>query len=131
MIYQHPYARPSSNYHDSQQYFSTKTPASQLHYAKPAISTWVLELVVDAMQHESNHLVSKEGGLRVRASRKKAPDISLDQVMDEYEYELTAHLTQCDTSNGTPSSVHHMLEDISDNDWLDVRTTLLALLNHE
>jgi len=71
-MYDHPYARPASNHPESERYFADDIEAAQIRYAKPALSTWALEVTVKEMRHESNYLISKRAGLRVRASRKKS-----------------------------------------------------------
>ena len=76
LMYSHTYGRPSGAYYDARESFSTNTPSSQIRYAKPALSMWALETVVDVMRQESNYLVSKEGGMRVQARRKASSTVS-------------------------------------------------------
>ncbi|KAI0054730.1 hypothetical protein BV25DRAFT_1996352 [Artomyces pyxidatus] len=71
LIYNHKFSRPSSEYNDDDHYFSHTIPSSDIDFAKPALTTWALELLVQQVRRESNRLVSREAGLRARASTKK------------------------------------------------------------
>jgi len=65
MMFQHPYAKPSTHHADANAYFSPTLSADQIKHAKPALTTWALEIVTKETQRESTHLVYKTAGLRV------------------------------------------------------------------
>jgi len=67
MMFQHPYAKPSTCHADAKAYFSPTLSADQIKYAKPALTTWALEIVTKETRCESSLLVYKTAGLRVRA----------------------------------------------------------------
>jgi hypothetical protein len=124
LMYHHPYARPSSAHYNAQQYFSTSTPASQILYAKPALSTWALEIVAKTVWHKSNFVVSKDAGMWVCASRKGmgASEVIADSVTRSAE-------TRCEGLTAlhvcTDSMTHE--EALNERDgsyWVDVHTTL-------
>ena len=63
LMYDHPYARPASNHPESERYFADNVEAAEIKYAKPALSTWALEVTIKEMRRESNYLISKRAGL--------------------------------------------------------------------
>ncbi|KAI0040471.1 hypothetical protein FA95DRAFT_1502810 [Auriscalpium vulgare] len=70
LMYNHRLSRPTSRHTDACNHFSYDTPFTAVHFAKPGLSTWALQLVLDEMRLESNRLISPKAGLRARASRK-------------------------------------------------------------
>ena len=71
LIYRNKLARPPYSHPDARQYFSVNSSSSTIEYARPALSTWALELVVAQIIKESTKLSSEQCSLRVRASQKR------------------------------------------------------------
>ncbi|KAA1479037.1 hypothetical protein DENSPDRAFT_788720 [Dentipellis sp. KUC8613] len=78
LMYTHPSSRHHTQYEDRNHNFSVSRPSDSIFFARPALSTWALELVVDKMHKESDYLVSRASGLRVCGSHIKKPKMHND-----------------------------------------------------
>lgn len=68
LMFNSQHGKPKSTHRECEQMFSVSTPASEIHYARPAIATWALELVTGQLEKEVKKLLRRETGLRVRAT---------------------------------------------------------------
>ena len=131
LMYRSKAARPPYSHPEARQYFSVDTAPSSIGYARPALSTWALELVVTQIIKESTYLSSEKSGLRVRASQKKSKGPKEDAPL-VHEAQETADDSIAKTSVAPPlnevQNNPHVLpsEDIdsgSEDEWDDIEET--------
>lgn len=70
LIYESPYSYPKPDHVERNMMFSVTRPSSEISFARPAMSTWALEKVVQHAGKESSKLITPEAGLRVRATSR-------------------------------------------------------------
>lgn len=115
LIYNNPHSYPKPGYFEREDMFSAKKVSSEIFYAKPAISTWALEQVVGCTIKESNKLISRAAGLRVRATSSIANDgTGVDSGAGANDGEPSGHVED--------EVYIELLNDEAeaDNDWQDI-----------
>ncbi|KAI0072322.1 hypothetical protein K474DRAFT_1574435, partial [Panus rudis PR-1116 ss-1] len=70
LMYSHYDGRPPQSHSEHDCMFSPVKSPEDICFARPSLSTWALRVVISQLTKESDKLISKEAGLRVRASRR-------------------------------------------------------------